>query len=58
MKKNYNKEYKHIPIKNDKDFQEFERICKEINIKKATMVKALIKLFNKNPKAILEQMFD
>jgi len=53
MKKDYNKEYKHIVIKNDEDFKKFEYICEKLNLKKATIVKALIKQFNENPQAFL-----
>ena len=53
MKKDYNKDYKHIVIKNDTHFKKFEEICEKLNLKKASIVKALIKKFNENPQKFL-----
>jgi len=56
MKKDYNKDYKHIVIKYDEDYKKFEELCEKMNIKKATLVKALMRMFNENPKIILEHI--
>ena len=56
MRKNYNKDYKHIVVKYDEDFKNFEKLCEKMNIKKATLIKALMRMFNENPKIILEHI--
>lgn len=53
MKKDYNKDYKHIVIKNDEEFRNFEELCEKLNLKKASIVKAMIKKFNENPQKFL-----
>ena len=53
MKKDYNKDYKHIVIKNDEEYKKFEMLCEKLNLKKASVVKALIKKFNENPAEFL-----
>jgi len=51
--KKQEKRYKQIILKNDEDFKKFEQICEKLNLKKATIISAMIKKFNENPQRFL-----
>ena len=48
-----NKAFTTISIKKDENYEKFIKKCEEIGIKKGDAIKALIKMFNENPRIIL-----
>ena len=51
--KKQEKRYKQIILKRDEEFKKFEKLCDKLNLKKATIISALIKKFNENPQKFL-----
>jgi len=47
------KKYIQVNLKKDSNFKKFEEICKKANLKKASVISKLIRLFNENPEKYL-----
>jgi len=51
--KKQEKRYRQIILKKDEEFEKFEKLCKKLNLKKATIISEMIKRFNENPQRFL-----
>jgi len=45
--------YKNVNLKRTKEFEQFEKLCQELGLKKATIINKLIENFVKNPEKFL-----
>ena len=47
------RKYVQVMLKADEEYRKFEKICKELGLKKATIISKMIQQFNKNPEKFL-----